>query len=75
MLQWSMIFGGLTGSFAEYLSWLMGYETLCYALYDQTDLVTSFLATLNLAETETSLSPSSYSPYKEENSVKTISPK
>lgn len=28
-----------TGHFAEYLSWLMGYETLCYALYDQRDLV------------------------------------
>ncbi len=25
--------------FAEYLAWLMGYETLCYALYDQRDLV------------------------------------
>ncbi len=25
--------------FAEYLSWLMGYETLCYALTDQRDLV------------------------------------
>lgn len=25
--------------FAEYLSWLMGYETLCYALYDNRDLV------------------------------------
>jgi len=25
--------------FAEYLSWLMGYETLCYALYDQRELV------------------------------------
>ncbi len=25
--------------FAEYLSWLMGYETLCYALFDQRDLV------------------------------------
>ena len=25
--------------FAEYLCWLMGYETLCYALYDQRDLV------------------------------------
>lgn len=24
---------------AEYLTWLMGYETLCYALYDQRDLV------------------------------------
>lgn len=28
-----------TGHFAEYLCWLMGYETLCYALYDQRDLV------------------------------------
>jgi len=28
-----------TGHFAENLSWLMGYETLCYALYDQRDLV------------------------------------
>lgn len=25
--------------FAEYLAWLMGYETLCYSLYDQRDLV------------------------------------
>ena len=25
--------------FAEHLSWLMGYETLCFALYDQRDLV------------------------------------
>ncbi|MCX7804627.1 MAG: hypothetical protein N3A38_05490 [Planctomycetota bacterium] len=25
--------------YAEYLSWLMGYETLCYALTDQRDLV------------------------------------
>jgi uroporphyrinogen decarboxylase len=25
--------------FAEYLTWLMGYETLCYALYDRRDLV------------------------------------
>jgi len=28
-----------TGHFHEYLTWLMGYETLCYALYDQRDLV------------------------------------
>jgi uroporphyrinogen decarboxylase len=28
-----------TGHFAENLAWLMGYETLCYALYDQRDLV------------------------------------
>ena len=25
--------------FAEFLSWLMGYETLCYSLFDQRDLV------------------------------------
>jgi uroporphyrinogen decarboxylase len=25
--------------FAEYLAWLMGYETLCFSLYDQRDLV------------------------------------
>ena len=32
----------VTGGFAhfcEYLTWLMGYETLCYALFDQRDLV------------------------------------
>jgi uroporphyrinogen decarboxylase len=33
------IIGGLTAHFAEELSWLMGYETLCFALYDQRDLV------------------------------------
>ena len=33
------VIGGLTGHFAEFLSWLMGYETLCYAVYDQRDLV------------------------------------
>jgi uroporphyrinogen decarboxylase len=33
------VLGGLTGHFAENLSWLMGYETLCYALYDEPDLV------------------------------------
>jgi uroporphyrinogen decarboxylase len=27
--------------FAEYLTWLMGYETLCFSLYDQRDLVTA----------------------------------
>lgn len=27
--------------FAEYLTWLMGYETLCYALFDQRDLVSA----------------------------------
>ena len=25
--------------FAEYLTWLMGYETLCYSLFDKRDLV------------------------------------
>lgn len=30
---------GAIGHFAEHLSWLMGYETLCYALYEQRDLV------------------------------------
>ena len=33
------IIGGLIAHFAEHISWLMGYETLCYALYDQRDLV------------------------------------
>ncbi len=27
------------GHFAEHLTWLMGYETLCFSLYDQRDLV------------------------------------
>jgi len=35
-----------TGHFAEYLTWLMGYETLCYALYDQRDLVAALAARL-----------------------------
>lgn len=30
---------GRGGHFCEYLCWLMGYETLCYALYEQRDLV------------------------------------
>jgi uroporphyrinogen decarboxylase len=34
------------GHFAEYLSWLMGYETLCYALYDARDLVEALVARL-----------------------------
>jgi uroporphyrinogen decarboxylase len=33
------VIGGLTGHFAEEVTWLMGYEPLCYALYDQRDLV------------------------------------
>ena len=34
-----VIGSGGFGHFAEHLTWLMGYETLCYALYDQRDLV------------------------------------
>jgi uroporphyrinogen decarboxylase len=30
---------GHCGHFCETLTWIMGYETLCYALYDQRDLV------------------------------------
>jgi uroporphyrinogen decarboxylase len=33
--------------FAEYLTWLMGYETLCYSLYDQRDLVKAIADRLN----------------------------
>jgi uroporphyrinogen decarboxylase len=33
------VVAGLTSHYAEQLSWLMGYETLCYALHDQRDLV------------------------------------
>lgn len=33
------VVGGLTGHFAEFITWLMGYESLCYALHDQRDLV------------------------------------
>lgn len=33
------VIGGLTGHFAELVTWLMGYESLCFALYDQRDLV------------------------------------
>ncbi|MBI5723100.1 MAG: hypothetical protein HZA50_04005 [Planctomycetes bacterium] len=34
-----IIGSGGFGHFAEWLTWLMGYETLCYALYEQRDLV------------------------------------
>ncbi len=34
-----MVIVGRQGHFCEYLCWLMGYETLCYALYEQRDLV------------------------------------
>jgi len=33
------IIGFGVGHYSEYLAWLMGYETLCYALHDQRDLV------------------------------------
>lgn len=33
------ITGGLCSHFAEFLNWLMGYETLCIALCEQRDLV------------------------------------
>ena len=36
-----VVAGGGFGHFAEHLTWLMGYETLCYSLYDQRDLVTA----------------------------------
>ena len=47
--------GGLTGSIYENLSWLMGSETLCYALYEQRDLVSAIshrLIELYTAEVE-----------------------
>ncbi len=34
-----MIASGGLAHFCEHLTWLMGYETLCYALFDQRDLV------------------------------------
>jgi uroporphyrinogen decarboxylase len=34
-----LIGSGGFAHFAEYLSWLMGYETLCYALYENRELV------------------------------------
>ena len=33
------VIGNAGAHYAEWLTWLMGYETLCYALYDQRDLV------------------------------------
>jgi uroporphyrinogen decarboxylase len=42
--------------FAEHLSFLMGYETLCYALYDQPDLVAAIYdKTLEQATSKTKL--------------------
>ncbi|MCC6730983.1 MAG: hypothetical protein IT208_16780 [Chthonomonadales bacterium] len=34
-----LVAGGGFAHFAEHLMWLMGYETICYALYDDRDLV------------------------------------
>jgi len=34
--------------FCEYLTWLMGYETLCFSLYDQPDLVAAISERLML---------------------------
>ena len=36
-----VIASGGFAHFAEYVTWLQGYESLCYALYDQRDLVTA----------------------------------
>ena len=42
-----------TGHFCEYLCWLMGYETLCYGLYDRRDLVEAIARkTLELHEAQ-----------------------
>ena len=41
------IAGGLVGHFCEFLCWLMGYETLCYSLYDQRDLVAAIAQKLS----------------------------
>jgi uroporphyrinogen decarboxylase len=40
------IFARGTAHFAEYLAWLMGYETLCFALYDNRGLVEALAARL-----------------------------
>ncbi len=38
---------GVTGHYFELLSWLMGLETLCYALFDQRDLVAAIARKLD----------------------------
>ena len=35
------VIGASGGHFCELLTWLMGYESLCFALYDQRDLVSA----------------------------------
>ncbi|MCX6361110.1 MAG: hypothetical protein NT029_14965 [Armatimonadetes bacterium] len=42
-----VIAGGGFAHFAEHLTWLMGYETLCYALFDQRDLVQAIADRMN----------------------------
>lgn len=42
-----VVAGGGFGHIAEHLVWLMGYETLCYALYDQRDLVQAISERVN----------------------------
>ena len=47
-----------TGHFAENLCWLMGYEALCYSLYDQPDLVEAIfekVKEIHVAELELTL--------------------
>lgn len=49
------VIGGLIGSLYENISWLMGYEPLCLALYEQRDLVAAIrdrLVELYCAELE-----------------------
>ncbi len=41
------VIGGLVSHYAEYLSWLMGYETLCYALFEKRDLVQAIVDRLD----------------------------
>ncbi|MCY2931947.1 MAG: hypothetical protein NTV86_21125 [Planctomycetota bacterium] len=40
------LIGMCRGHFAEWLTWLMGYESLCFALYDKRDLVDAIAAKL-----------------------------
>lgn len=41
-----LVGSGGFGHFCEMLTWLMGYETFCFALYDQRDLVEAIAARL-----------------------------
>jgi len=42
----TIIGGGPAGSFCEWLCWLFGYETLCFALLEERDLVMAVVAKL-----------------------------